>query len=215
MPVTAPAATTAVDATLHVGGQITGKVTAAAGKEPPVAGALVCASGSDGEICGLSNEVGEYTISGLETGEYTVKFSTLTYAPQYYHGKANASEATLVSVAAGAPTTGINAALQAGGEITGTVTDAFTKKALAGALVCVSPSVGLGCATTNATGEYAITGLGTGEYTVKFSEPTYTLAVLQRQGQCVRSHASIGQSRVLEIRVSTRRWRQAERSRAR
>ena len=173
MSVTAPATRSAVDATLHVGAQITGKVTAAAGKKEPVAGALVCASGSAGEVCGLSNEAGEYTISGLETGEYTVKFSTLTYAPQYYNGKANASEATKVAVKAGATTSGINAALQAGGEITGTVTDGFTKKALAGALVCVTPSVGAGCATTNASGEYAITGLGTGEYTVKFSAATY------------------------------------------
>ena len=170
--VTAPATTGAVNATLHVGGQIAGKVTAAAAKEP-VAGALVCASGTAGEVCGLSNEAGEYTISGLETGEYTVKFSTLTYAPQYYNGKANVSEATPVSVKAGATTSAINATLQAGGQITGTVTDGFTKKALAGALVCVSPSVGLGCATTNAGGEYMITGLGTGEYTVKFSAATY------------------------------------------
>ena len=212
--VTAPATRSAVDATLHVGAQITGKVTAAAGKKEPVAGALVCASGSAGEDCGLSNEAGEYTITGLESGEYQVKFSTLTYAPQYYNGKANASEATPVSVKAGATTSGINAALQAGGEITGTVTDGFTKKALAGALVCVTPSVGAGCATTNASGEYTITGLGRANTRSSSPPPptrrsTTTARPTRPKPRPCRSKPGP------RSRVSTRRWRPAERSRAR
>ena len=171
--VTAPATTPNINAELHIGGEITGKVTEASSNKA-VAGTLVCASNSAGGNCGLTNEAGVYTITGLDSGIYTVKFSASTYVPQYYNAKAEASEATPVSVTAPATTPNINASLQVGGEITGTVTDAFTGKALAGALVCASPSAGLGCATANGAGEYAITGLATGQYTVKFTSSTYT-----------------------------------------
>ena len=170
--VTAGLTTTGINASLHVGGEITGKVTEASSKKA-VAGTVVCATNSSGGNCGLTNEAGEYTITSLDTGEYTLKFSAATYVPQYYNGKAEASEATPVSVTAGATTASINAVLQLGGKITGTVTDAFAGKAVVGALVCASPSVGIGCATTNSAGEYTITGLATGEYTIKFSAATY------------------------------------------
>ena len=138
-----------------------------------IAGVKVCAAGAAGEACVNTGESGEYAITGLDTGEYTVKFLASTYVPQYYAGKTRVSEATLVAIKAGGTASAINASLQVGGRITGTVTDASTKKAISGASVCASPSGGLGCTTTNANGEYTITGLASGEYTVKFSASTY------------------------------------------
>jgi len=170
--VTAGATTAGIGAALEVGGQITGKVLDSATKKP-IAGTLVCASDGALGACGVANEAGEYAITGLASGQYTVKFAASNYVPQYYNGKAGAAEATPVPVTARETTTGINATLQVGGKITGTVIDAFSKKAVAGAVVCATPSVGLGCATTNGAGEYTITGLATGDYTVKFSAATF------------------------------------------
>ena len=173
-PVTvkAGAAKSGINATLQPSGEITGKVTDSSTAKA-IAGAKVCAAGAAGEACATTGESGEYAITGLDTGEYTVKFLASTYVPQYYAGKTRASEATLVAIKAGGTASAINASLQVGGRITGTVTDASTKKAISGASVCASPSGGLGCTTTNANGEYTIAGLASGEYTVKFSASTY------------------------------------------
>ena len=173
-PVSVKAGATAsgVDAALEPGGKITGTVTDAAGKGA-LAEASVCASSSAALRCATTSASGEYTITGLPTGEYTVKFSASTYASQYYNGAETASEATPVSVRAGLTSAGINAALQVGAQISGKVTDGATNAAVSGALVCATGDVGVGCDTTNASGEYTITGLATGEYTVKFSAATY------------------------------------------
>ncbi len=80
---------------LQPSGQITGKVTDAASKKA-LGGATVCTA--EGEDCVTTNEAGEYTLTGLGGGSYTVMFSATGYVSQYYKGKANASEATPVSV---------------------------------------------------------------------------------------------------------------------
>jgi hypothetical protein len=174
VPVTVASTTSGIDAALQLGGQITGKVTDAATKAA-VSNVQVCASTSEFFFvrCASSNSGGEYTITGLGSGEYKVSFSpaTSSYQTQYYKDKTNFSEANLVSVIAGAPTSGIDAALQPGGQITGKVTDAATKAAVSGVQVCASTSefVFLHCASTNAGGEYTISGLAAGEYKVSFS----------------------------------------------
>jgi hypothetical protein len=66
------------------------------------------------------------------------------------------------------------------GRITGRVTDASTQLAIEGIEVCAYATSamgiegifeGIGCATTQANGEYAISGLASGEYEVEFSSP--------------------------------------------
>ena len=180
--VTAGATTPNIDAELQAGGQISGKVLAAAGKTP-IEKIEVCAdadvAGSFVDRCANTNAAGEYTIGGLPTATtYTVEFALgffarPDYVSQYYNGKEKVSEATPVAVTAGATTPNINAELQAGGHISGVVTDAATHAPLANAEACAD---GLGsgififqCATTNAAGEYTIVGLAPG--TVSFSGP--------------------------------------------
>jgi hypothetical protein len=177
-------------------GKITGKVINAA-TEAPIAGIEVCAfvkSGGGGPVetggsgegsgeeelfqCPTTAANGEYTISGLPSGEYIVGFgapfmSELNYITQFYNGKSTFTEATPVSVAAGGTASGIDAKLAEGGRIAGKVSDASTGAAISGGLVCAfgaNPETG-GCALTDASGEYTIAGLPAGEYKVGFADP--------------------------------------------
>jgi hypothetical protein len=159
-------------------GSIAGKVTSAA-TDTVVAGIQVCGYGNAGERCAETNSSGEYTLSNLPAGEYSVEFSApsasgLDYLTQYYNGAASYSSAAKVSVSAGQDTAGIDAALSAGGQIEGRVIAAATDTALAGIQVCAYESAGEysgGCATTSASGEYTVPALPTGQYTVEFSVP--------------------------------------------
>jgi carboxypeptidase family protein len=164
------AITAGVDAALAKGGQIAGRVTAAAGGAP-LAGVEVCAAVG----CALTNAGGEYTLAGFATGEYTVVFlppEGSSYVFEFYSAKASEEEADKVKVTAGATSTGIDAALAAGGQIAGRVTDATSKAALGNVAVCIEldePPFGFfGCPLTNASGEYVASGLPSGKYLVGF-----------------------------------------------
>lgn len=162
------------------GGAISGTVTSAA-TDTAIKGIEVCAYENEEPFaysCGPTNASGEYTLSGLEPGEYIVVFftpldSTLNYAMQYYDGKSSESEAKSVPVTAGGVVSGIDASLHAGGRIIGRVVNG-SDKAIAGIEVCALEWF-LGfyerCTTTNASGNYALVGLATGEYGVEFSSP--------------------------------------------
>ncbi len=179
--VTTGTTTAGIDAAMSAGGQITGEVTSKESKDP-IEGIEVCAYSESvesafAERCATSSSGGSYTISSLPTAEYVVEFAepydgTANYLEQYYDGKASSSEATKVAVSAESTTSGIDAAMLAGGEITGKVTSAASKGAIAGITVCATDGSGGNCATSGTGGEYTISGLRTGEYTVSFS-PEY------------------------------------------
>lgn len=124
-----------------------------------------------------SNAGGEYTISGLETGSYQVEFfgdeydEGFPFQAQYFSGKTLSTEASLVSAVESTNTPGIDAVLAVGGQITGSVTAASGGAPLAGAEVCADDeaedAIGYGCATSNAAGDYTITGLASGSYRVE------------------------------------------------
>jgi alpha-tubulin suppressor-like RCC1 family protein len=183
VPVTLGATTSEIDAQLVEGGYITGTVTSASTRTP-VAGVEVCARES-GVACVLSNENGEYTISGLATGEYEVEFYSNSgmYIPQYWDGKSLATEGQLVHATLGQTTSGIDAELEPliNGAITGTVQDRRTMQGIEGIEVCADEveseeTEGLfgQCTETNSRGEYAIVELTTGKYVVEFSSPFNT-----------------------------------------
>ena len=107
------------------GGRILGKVTAAATKGA-IVGIEVCAAESlfEAELfghCTQTNSGGEYTISGLPAGRYGIGFfgpegSGLNYIPQYYNGKSSVYEAEFLTVEAAQTVSGINAAMEVGGQ---------------------------------------------------------------------------------------------------
>ncbi len=161
------------------GGRITGTVTDASTTKP-IEGIEVCAEGVDytAGCAELTNAKGEYTISGIEEGRYRVVFlaqhESLNYVTQYYDAAENYEEAKLVSVTAGASTSGIDAAMHAGGQLAGRVTAAATGKPIEDILACPNGPHRFGgenCTTTNANGEYTLSQLVTGEYEVHFYAP--------------------------------------------
>ncbi len=182
---TAGSTTSGIDAALQpTVGQISGKVTNAS-TLAAVEGVEVCAltSADVDRGCTSTDSAGMYTLTGLAVGEYRVVFiapEAANFAPQYYEGKAKFAEATAVSVIADSTTTGIDAALTAGGQITGTVTDAVTKAPLANAEVCANNqslefeffAFFSRCTDTNSAGQYTFTGLAGGEYKVSFIGPS-------------------------------------------
>jgi hypothetical protein len=170
-------------------GGISGKVTDAT-THNPIEGIEVCAyslaSGSSEEEevegsfgCAKTGAGGEYSISGLISGNFGVVFqapftSTLNYVGQYYKDKLPPGEPDPVTVSAGNVTKEINAELQEGGEISGTITNASTGAAVEGAVACVlksaSPSgiEAIACAVSAANGEYTVRGIPDGSFEVGF-----------------------------------------------
>jgi hypothetical protein len=162
--------TSGINAAMQAAGKLSGHVTASdTGKG---VAAYICVlptvRGGD-ERCTFADSNGDYAVRGLRSGSYKVRFgagpSNLGYVRQYYSGKATRKEANPVSVTAGATTPGVNATLQRGGTISGTVTDAATDEPLAGIDVCVGFVAA--CDTTAADGSYELT-VPTGTYKIHF-----------------------------------------------
>jgi hypothetical protein len=176
--------TSGVDAELVPinGGGLTGTVVSSE-TERPIEGIEVCAYQAGGEglfgECAKTESRGEYTITGLSAGQYEVAFSSpansgLNYVTQYYNNQSSASEATTVTVTAGSIDPLVDTRLREGGRITGVAMDASSKHAVGGIEVCAfdPQSEGIGCALTDADGEYTIAGLAHGEYIVEFFSPS-------------------------------------------
>lgn len=145
-------------------GSISGKVTAASGGNP-VEGAYVCvlnAASQASEECAFTTAGGEYTIPGLEPGEYKVHFepgySSGGLIGQYYDEASSFATATVIELAGGEERTGIDAALAEGGKISGTVTAAASGEPLEGISVCAEEigSWSYHCQATDSSGEYTI-----------------------------------------------------------
>jgi hypothetical protein len=213
MVVVKAGSTTALNQTLELAGTIAGTVTASATKaavqgvtvrvfqavnvsierrvwnqEHP--GGVVSETGVlVGEA--TTNASGEYAVTGL-SGAYVVNFAPPASAnllPVYSGGQTSIVQAERVVATAGETTT-LNAALLAGGRITGTVTN-VSKTPLADVTVTASSTQGTGVAfatpynagdslpwlaattVTNAEGEYVLEGLATGDYVVSFSSSAY------------------------------------------
>jgi hypothetical protein len=165
-----------INAALKKPGKISGRVTNAGGK--PVSGIRVEVYENLGEefeeFSASTNGNGEYTIEGLPEGQYKVGFfpGGTAYTAQYYNGQSSLANANAVAVIAGATKEGINAVLKEGGKISGTVTDSVAHKGLEKIGIIAYNSnhkfAVEGVASTNANGEYTVTGLSTGSYKLEF-----------------------------------------------
>jgi 5-hydroxyisourate hydrolase-like protein (transthyretin family) len=183
-------------------GSITGTVTDAADGKI-LAGIDVSAYRSDGfgswqwagQVTTASD--GGYVVSGLSAGTYRVKFVDWNhvYVSQSYDAASAFDSATDVEVTDGAATPDIDAALQAGGHITGTVRD-WTHLGIADFEVMVFGTDGVSVGWTDAAGRYDVGGLATGIYHVEFND--YTDPILT---QFYDNRPSLGQADDVAVTV--------------
>jgi hypothetical protein len=161
-------------------GKISGKVT---GKGKPLGGicVLVAAVSSPHAYGAQTAKDGTYTIRGVAPGRYFVIFAPLgdclsrsNWLQQTYKGDNSpfGGKATPVRIRAGHKTSGINANLRLGGEISGAVTSRSGTK-LRGICVFADANVGHGQFVTYqdhtaANGSYQLHSLFPGKYTLLF-----------------------------------------------
>ena len=192
--VTAGNVITGIDAALLRSGWVTGRVTSEA-DGIPLSGVQVSlaervtaeAVGSPftempmkpNNVLGYTDASGIYTVTGLVPGTYTVCFTPSgTYVAECYHSKPNSATADPITVTAESLISGIDAALIKAGQITGTVTSAVTGENLADMYLVIEAldatghlaRMGVDLPGTNT---YAIMGLPSGSYRIRFSEVGY------------------------------------------
>jgi hypothetical protein len=169
-----------IDAALGEGGWIEGRVFDSITKAG-VADIRVCASPLDGtgfNRCVLTGSSGEYKLQGLATNSYVVGFvpeeggASVDYVWQFYKEKDSWFDPTPVAVGVGSGTSEIDAPMERGAQIVGTVTDAATGSAIASSRVCLfklDENVEPGCTDTDQVGHYSFDWLPGGSYKVWFS----------------------------------------------
>ena len=169
--VSAPNPTSGVNVILEQSGGISGTVTNGAGIG--IWNVWVGISNADGTyFLGVpTDQQGHYTVSGLASGTYTVRFNAPSgYLSEWYDNKHSQNAATPVTVTLPNITSGINAVLEAGGAISGTVKNAHGT-GLANVQIQVFDLNGTWTAgvSTDQNGAYTASGLSAGSYRVFFS----------------------------------------------
>ncbi|HEX5984292.1 MAG TPA: carboxypeptidase-like regulatory domain-containing protein [Solirubrobacterales bacterium] len=160
-------------------GSISGNVTDAVGggglEEIEVCAWWIFEEGEEGEEedwgCTLTETGGSYEIPDLEPHAYLVEFwdPAAEYAIQFYDHRTFYWESDPVTVGAGA-TTEVDAELERGGTIQGTVRDAATGAALEEVEVCAweLETEGGRCTLTDPAGNYTLRRFVSGDYKVEF-----------------------------------------------
>jgi hypothetical protein len=181
-------AKTGIDAELAAGTSIGGHAYLGSGAGTPLADQCVyissrSATGADDDEYYYSGETassGAYTISHVApiADGYTVEFTDcnypVKYVSQYYGGDYDPSTASAVTPTVALPAQAIDAHLETGGTITGTVTD--SKGSAIGSGVCVEAYLTGDdyvyydeySDALNSGGSYTVGGLPTGSYEVTF-----------------------------------------------
>ena len=176
--------TPGIDATLTVGAQISGTVTDVEGGAP-IEGIRVCAPQIDpptelGVIhCDKTDSAGNYMVWALPTGQFKLEFGPAifqagapNYIHQYYPGKSTWAEAEVRAVTAGATYAGVDASLQRGVGIAGTVTEAGGGPVTGGPRICALNATSeeiVQCTGVEIDGTYWMPGLPFGSYVVSFA----------------------------------------------
>ncbi|XCN73964.1 MAG: carboxypeptidase-like regulatory domain-containing protein [Candidatus Electrothrix aestuarii] len=152
---------------LATGATITGTVTFSDGSpsSPVYVQAYVADSLDWVTYATVDSTTGAYTLQGLPGGNYDIRFWAYGtgYVTEWYDDEFIQLSATSVSVVAGGTTTGIDAALTLGGEISGQVSD--VNGGIEGALVKVFDAtdstvlLGFTITAVDSGGAYTVTGL--------------------------------------------------------
>ncbi|HEC84869.1 MAG TPA: hypothetical protein ENI48_06455, partial [Thioploca sp.] len=167
--------TTGIHAQLAPGGSISGTVTDL--NTNPLNRIRVEAYDTNGSWQNsiYTNNDGNYTLGGLETGSYRLAFSDYddVYAIEYYLDKGTLETATEIQVTVGQTTASVNAQIALAGHITGTVTGQDNKPLSEVDVVAWECHEGRCRSKANArtddTGHYDLSGLGNTDYQIRFS----------------------------------------------
>jgi len=171
--VVAGTVTTEVDQTLVTGGSITGRVVNSA--DTPLSRICVTATSTAVFETAVTTSDGSYILPGLLPTSYTIEFSacgnTGNYAPQWFDGQPSSTSAKKVTVTNETTTPNIDATLETGGILAGTVMNAGSKPESGVCILAVAKKAGFlgGSAFSAPNGRYAISGLDTASYVVSFS----------------------------------------------
>ena len=171
--VTSGGTTTDIDFTLGAGGTISGQVLEIDGTTPVVdawvwADSYDCCSGGNG---GGTDSNGNYTISGLTSGDYRVQVNPPPgqgLMSEFYDDTTDWGDAARVAVTSGNTTGSIDFLLGAGGSIAGTVVKDSDSSPVANAWVWAETfnCCGGNGGSTDANGDFIISGLAPGDYRV-------------------------------------------------
>lgn len=163
-------------------GSISGTLTNAATGDP-IPNEYVTANSSTGYGGTVSRSDGTYVIDGLPPGDYRVATGNgaeadySDYVLVYWPDAPSYFEADPISVAAGEDITGIDFALEVGGVVTGTVTNAWTGEPIGPSFIGISRREygewmgGMGY-EVESDGTFRIGGLS-GEYRLEYYETDY------------------------------------------
>jgi protocatechuate 3,4-dioxygenase beta subunit len=153
---------------------VTGKIVDRNGAG--LAGISVALSGVTDSHSATTDSAGIYTMSGVEAGHYHLYATGSTWLDSYYPGVRLWNDAALVAVPEGGTTTLPDFSMVRSASISGTVTDT-SGAPLQGALVYAysadDPAYGADSAWTDEDGNYTITDLWPGTYTVRGSLQSY------------------------------------------
>jgi hypothetical protein len=157
---------------LPLGGAISGTVTSQAGV--PLPDICVWPTPAGGPWIQSTSSTGYYRIGGLPQGSVQVEFSDCSgagpYATQWYAGQPTAATAQPVPVEPGETTTGVDATMQLGGSISGSVTgpDGVVNGVLVTAFLPSGRPVATGVVSA---GTYTLSNVPPGTYEVEFQSP--------------------------------------------
>lgn len=163
-----------ISATLTIGGTITGTVKNDQG--PGLGSACVQVFEENGTyvLQTGTNSNGEYEVKGLGTGSYKLfayGCGNHNVIGEYYDNQPSMTEATLVAVTGGAPTTGINFVLDRAGSVSGTVKDEAGDPLESICATAYGPQhQWLGNAETDADGNYTIFTVRAGNAKIRFDD---------------------------------------------
>jgi hypothetical protein len=175
--VPAAGAVSDIDAHLAVGATIGGTVDVAGSPNTPLAGVTVRASGDDGFAGGsaVTDDSGNYSITALPAGSYVIQFQAArhdNYGTQYWQDANSLATATHLTVSTAQTVTAVDAVLDPGASVHGTVfAPGKPKVPLANVAVEIFDAAGGGPVAntyTNDDGKYHFTQLAAGSYTIQF-----------------------------------------------
>jgi hypothetical protein len=160
------------DAELAAAAMIAGTVTAGG---QPADEDRVCAwrlPSAEKGLCAWTGENGRYAIRFASSGDFRVEFQAIgSFATQYFDHKLHAPEADGVAATLGTVRSAVDASLEVGGRVQGTVR-APSGVSLQEILVCAVEASSLepeACDETGVFGQYSIGPLATGAYKIGFS----------------------------------------------